>query len=336
MKRDSILLTHGAGGKLTHDLVNGVFLRFFENEVLKRLEDSAVVPGATGRIAFTTDSYVVKPVFFPGGDIGRLAVCGTVNDLAMVGARPLGRSAAFIIEEGFAREDLERILASMRDAAREAGVEIITGDTKVVERGAAEGIYINTAGIGIVPEGVDIKSPGARPGDRVILSGPIGEHEIAVLVARGEFSLKGEVTSDCAPLNRLVERMLESGPGVHALRDPTRGGVATVLWEVARASGVGVESDEEKVPLTPEVSSACELLGFDPYYLANEGKLVAFCAPDRAEEIISRMKSDPYGDTAVAIGRVVAEHPGRVLLKTRIGGRRVLEPLSGEQFPRIC
>lgn len=294
------------------------------------------MPGETGRIAFTTDSYVVKPLFFPGGDIGRLAVCGTVNDLAMVGSGPLGLSAAFIIEEGFPREDLERILSSMREAAREAGVEVITGDTKVVERGAAEGIYINTAGVGIVPEGVDVRSDGSRPGDQVILSGPIGEHEIAVLIARGEFSLRGEVKSDCAPLNRMVERMMESGPAIHTMRDPTRGGMATVLWEVAQASGVGVVIDEEKVPVAPEVKSACDLLGFDPYYLANEGKLVAFCAPERAEEVISRMKSVPCGASAVVIGRVIADHPGRVLLKTRIGGHRVLEPLSGEQFPRIC
>jgi len=301
------------------------------------MDDSAVFAGdKAGRLAFTTDSYVVKPLFFPGGDIGRLAVCGTVNDLAMAGAKPLYLSAAFIIEEGFPEETLERILKSMREAAGEARVKIVAGDTKVVEKGAAEGLFITTAGVGMVPEGVEIRSRNAQPGDNIILNGPIGDHEIAVLIARGEFSLKGEVKSDCAPLNGLVELMLETAPEIHSLRDPTRGGMATVLWEIAGASGVGVVVREDIIPVKAEVRGVCELLGFDPYYLANEGKLIAVCPEAVADKLVSRMRSHPLGKDSVIIGRVTQENPGRVLLQTRIGGHRILEPLSGEQFPRIC
>ena len=256
------------------------FLPHFHNEVLGQLDDSAVIPSPKGRLAFTTDSYVVKPLFFPGGDIGRLAVCGTVNDLAMAGAQPLGLSASFILEEGLLFADLERILASMQAAAEEAGVNIVAGDTKVVEHGAAEGIYITTAGIGQIPDGITIGSAQAKAGDAVIVSGPLGDHEIAVLLARGEFSLQGSVQSDCAPLNGLVAAMIAASPAIHALRDPTRGGIATVLWEIANASGVGVEIDEALVPVRKEVKGVCDLLGFDPYYLANEGKLIAF-VPER-------------------------------------------------------
>jgi hydrogenase expression/formation protein HypE len=336
MKDKRILLSHGAGGKLSHDLVQELFLPFFDNELLRALDDSAVIPAGPCRLAFTTDSYVVKPLFFPGGDIGRLAICGTVNDLAMAGARPLGIAASFILEEGLPLEDLERVLASMQGAAQEAGVRVVTGDTKVVEHGAAEGLYITTAGIGICPEGVNIGSARARPGDMVMVSGPVGDHEIAVLMARGEFALQGEVESDCAPLNGLVEAMLKACPDIHSLRDPTRGGLATVLWEIANSSQAGVIIDEGKVPIREQVRAVCDLLGFDPYYLANEGRLAAFVPQEAAPGVLKAMQKHRLGRGAAIIGRVTAENPGKVLLHTPIGGHRLLEPLSGEQFPRIC
>jgi len=336
MKKDKILLAHGAGGKLSHDLLKELFLPFLENEILSSLDDSAIIPTERSRLAFTTDSYVVKPLFFPGGDIGRLSICGTVNDLAMAGARPLGISASFILEEGFSTEDLERVLSSIKKAAMEAGVMVVAGDTKVVEHGAAEGLFITTSGVGIVPEGVDIRGSNAMPGDNVIINGPIGDHEVGVLLARGEFSLKGEIKSDCAPLNRLVQAMLEACSDIHALRDPTRGGLATVLWEIANASKMGVIVDEETIKVGKDVRGVCDLLGFDPYYLANEGKLVAFVPQKEAERVLDAMKADPLGRDSVIIGRVVEDNPGKVLLKTRIRGHRLLEPLSGEQFPRIC
>ena len=337
MKKDKILLAHGAGGKLSHDLLKELFLPFLENEILSSLDDSAIIPTERSRLAFTTDSYVVKPLFFPGGDIGRLSICGTVNDLAMAGARPLGISASFILEEGFSTEDLERVLSSIKKAAMEAGVMVVAGDTKVVEHGAAEGLFITTSGVGIVPEGVDIRGSNAMPGDNVIINGPIGDHEVGVLLARGEFSLKGEIKSDCAPLNRLVQAMLEAcSDDIHVLRDPTRGGLATVLWEIANASKMGVIVDEETIKVGKDVRGVCDLLGFDPYYLANEGKLVAFVPQKETEKVLDAMKADPLGRESVIIGRVVEDNPGKVLLKTRIRGHRLLEPLSGEQFPRIC
>ncbi len=337
MKKDKILLAHGAGGKLSHDLLKELFLPFLDNEILSSLDDSAIIPTERSRLAFTTDSYVVKPLFFPGGDIGRLSICGTVNDLAMAGARPLGISASFILEEGFSTEDLERVLSSIKKAAMEAGVMVVAGDTKVVEHGAAEGLFITTSGVGIVPEGVDIRGSNAMPGDNVIINGPIGDHEVGVLLARGEFSLKGEIKSDCAPLNRLVQAMLEAcSDDIHVLRDPTRGGLATVLWEIANASNMGVIVDEETIKVGKDVRGVCDLLGFDPYYLANEGKLVAFVPQKETEKVLDAMKADPLGRESVIIGRVVEDNPGKVLLKTRIRGHRLLEPLSGEQFPRIC
>ena len=333
MKDRRITLAHGAGGKLSHDLIQELFLPYFANEPL---DDSAIIPAQSHRLAFTTDSYVVKPLFFPGGDIGRLAICGTVNDLAMAGALPIGLSASFILEEGLSLEDLKRVLSSMKAAAQEAGVNVVAGDTKVVEHSAAEGLYITTAGIGQVPDGVTIGSALARPGDAVIVSGPIGDHEIAVLMARGEFSLQGGIESDCAPLNGLVAAMIAVCPTIHALRDPTRGGIATILWEIANASQVGVMIEEELIPIREQVKAVCDLLGFDPYYLANEGRLVAFVPEEEAQAVRHAMQAYPLGREATIIGRAVAEHPGRVLLKTPIGGHRLLEPLSGEQFPRIC
>jgi len=336
MKNSSILIAHGAGGQLSHELIAELFLPFLENPVLSNLDDSALLTAPGTRLALTTDAYVVKPLFFPGGDIGRLSLCGTVNDLAMMGAAPLGIAASFILEEGFATEKLERILGSLKAAAEEAGTEVVAGDTKVVERGKADGLFITTSGVGAVPEGVDIQGRNAREGDAVILSGPVGDHEAGILLARGDFSLKGTVLSDCAPLNHLVDAMLGASKEIHVLRDPTRGGLATVLWEIANSSEVGLEVEEEAIQVRSEVMGVCDLLGFDPLYLANEGKLVAVVPEKHAEKVLSAMKSHPLGKSSVAIGRVVAGHPGRVHLKTRIGGHRLLEPLSGEQFPRIC
>jgi len=336
MKDRKITLSHGAGGKLSHDLIEEFFLPCFDNALLRALDDSAVIPVQSQRLAFTTDSYVVKPLFFPGGDIGRLAICGTVNDLAMAGARPLGLTASFILEEGLSLEDLTQVLASMKGAALEAGVHVVAGDTKVVEHGAAEGLYITTAGIGAIPDGVVIGSAQAKPGDVIMVSGPLGDHEIAVLMARGEFSLQGEVESDCAPLNGLVEAMLKACPAIHSLRDPTRGGLATVLWEIANASKVGVVVEEGAVPIRDQVKGVCDLLGFDPYYLANEGRLVAFVPEKEAKAVLKAMQKHPLGKEATVIGKVTLENPGKVLLHTPIGGHRLLEPLSGEQFPRIC
>jgi len=336
MKEKKILLAHGAGGKLSHDLIEELFLPFLENKILGSLDDSAVIPTEKLRLAFTTDSYVVKPLFFPGGDIGRLSICGTVNDLAMVGSKPLGISTSFILEEGFSTEELERVLSSIKKAALEAGVMVVTGDTKVVEHGAAQGLFITTSGVGIVPGGVDISGSHAMPGDSIIINGSIGDHEIGVLLARGEFSLKGEIKSDCSPLNGLVQKMINACREIHVLRDPTRGGLATVLWEIANSSRVGVIIEEEKILVREEVQGACDLLGFDPFYLANEGKLVAFIPQEKTQKVLEAMKADSLGRESVIIGRVTDENPGKVLVKTRIGGHRLLEPLSGEQFPRIC
>jgi hydrogenase expression/formation protein HypE len=336
MKDNKITLSHGAGGRLSHELIKEYFVPCFDNASLRALDDSAVISAQGERLAFTTDSYVVKPLFFPGGDIGRLAICGTINDLAMAGAQPLGLTASFILEEGLSIEDLKRVLASMKGAAAEAKVQVVAGDTKVVEHGAAEGLYITTAGIGQIPDNVVIGSAQAKPGDAVLVSGPIGDHEIAVLMARGEFSLQGEVESDCAPLNSLVQAMLKACPHIHSLRDPTRGGLATVLWEIAQASGIGVVVEEGEIPIRKEVKGVCDLLGFDPYYLANEGKLVAFVPEKEAKAVLKAMQKHPLGKEATVIGKVAAENAGKVLLHTPIGGHRLLEPLSGEQFPRIC
>jgi hydrogenase expression/formation protein HypE len=336
MKESTILLAHGAGGYLSQELLKDLILPFLGNPILSALDDSALLAAPGARLAFTTDSYVVKPLFFPGGDMGRLALCGTVNDLAMVGAAPMGIAASFILEEGFPTEKLERILASLGGAAGEAGVEVVAGDTKVVERGKADGMFITTSGVGVVPAGVEIQGANAREGDAVIVSGPVGDHEAGILLARGEFSLKGTIASDCAPLNHLVEAMLRASQEIHVLRDPTRGGLATVLWEIAQSSGVGVVVEEEAIPVRHEVKGVCELLGFDPLYLANEGKLVAVVPENHAEKVLTTMRGNPLGRDSAIIGRVVADHAGRVHLKTGIGGHRLLEPLSGEQFPRIC
>jgi hydrogenase expression/formation protein HypE len=331
----TILLAHGSGGKLSHALIEKYLLPGLENPILKTMDDSAVLDLA-GQLAFTTDSFVVSPLFFPGGDIGRLAVCGTVNDLSMVGAKPLYLSLALIIEEGLALDDLEKIIHSIQAAARESGTQVVTGDTKVVNRGCADKLFINTAGLGVVAPGTHVSGANARPGDRVILSGSIGDHGIAVMAQRQGLRLKVTVESDCAPLNSLVMEMLEDPSAVHSLRDPTRGGLATTLNELARQSAVGIKVYEEKIPLRDSVASACALLGLDPLYVANEGKLIAIVAPEKAEEILARMRKTRYAESAAIIGEVRSENPGRVVMQTRLGTSRIVDMLSGELLPRIC
>ncbi|MFB0526923.1 MAG: hydrogenase expression/formation protein HypE [bacterium] len=329
-----ILLAHGSGGKLTHQLIKS-FVKKFKNLPLAKLDDSAVLR-FRGKLAFTTDSYVVDPIYFPGGDIGKLAVNGTINDLAMVGARPLYLSASAIIEEGFSLVELEKIIDSMNRAARAGGVEIVAGDTKVVGKGGADKIFINTSGIGLIDSAVDISSKNARIGDKIILSGTIGDHGIAILSARKKFDFQTEVKSDSQPLNRIVWEILKASKKVHTLRDPTRGGLATSLNEIAEQSGVGIEIEEEKIPVKEEVKGVCEMLGFDPLYIANEGKLVAFVCERECAKILNVMRKNKYGKDAQVIGTVVAGHKGRVVVKTSVGGERVLDMLSGEQLPRIC
>jgi hydrogenase expression/formation protein HypE len=331
-----IRLAHGSGGEASKHLIRGIVDTYLANEVIEALDDAAVIRLDHGRIALTTDSYVVSPVFFPGGDIGSLAVNGTVNDLAMVGARPLAITLGLILEEGFKIGDLNRILASVRKASDEAGVIVAGGDTKVVERGSLDGIFINTSGIGMVPEGVNISSGNARAGDAVILSGPIGDHGIAVLSRREGMDFETDLVSDTAPLNRLVERMLGVTSSIHVLRDPTRGGLATSLNEIAERSGVGILIDEAAVPVRPQVSQACDMLGFDPFYVANEGKLVAFIPQAQADSVLPVMRQSDYGTESTVIGQVVEANPGMVILKTAVGGKRILSPLSGELLPRIC
>jgi hydrogenase expression/formation protein HypE len=332
---DRILLAHGSGGRLAHELVAKEFVTALANPLLARLDDAAVFD-LGGRLSFTTDSYVVSPLFFPGGDIGKLAVCGTVNDLAMTGAKPLYLSLSFIIEEGLSRRDLARIVASVRKAAGEAGVEIITGDTKVVNRGSADGLFINTAGIGIIAEGVNISGSNAKPGDKLIVSGAIGDHGIAVLSQREGLSFATRIESDCAPLGKLVAGMLAVSQNIHCLRDPTRGGLATTLNELALQSKVGISIEEDKVPVREEVLAAGEMLGLDPLYIANEGKLVAIVPPEDADGILEAMRASRYGKEAAIIGEVTSEHPGRVVMKTSLGTSRIIDMLVGDPLPRIC
>lgn len=333
---DRILLGHGSGGKLSAALVREVFLPAFRNPALACLDDQAIVNVNGVRIAFTTDSFVVKPLFFPGGDIGSLAVHGTVNDLAMGGAHPLFLSAAFVIEEGFPLEELRRIVASLQRAAADAGVQVVTGDTKVVEKGSGDGLFLNTSGIGLVPGGLHLSADQARPGDRVLLSGCIGEHGIAILAQREGFEFEGEIASDSAPLHGLVAAMLEASRDIRCLRDPTRGGVSSALNEIAAQSGVGIEIDERAIPIREEVKGACELLGLDPLYVANEGKLLAIVAPGAADRILDVMRRHALGANARIIGTVTAAHPRMVTMRTLIGPSRIVDMLAGDQLPRIC
>ena len=336
MPDDKILLAHGSGGKLSHDLIKQIFLPRFLNPILEPLDDSAKITNRNGLIAFTTDSYVVNPIFFPGGDIGKLAVCGTVNDLSMVGAAPSYLSLSLIIEEGFSIELLKQVVSSIHRVAEQAGVKIVTGDTKVVEHGAADHLFINTAGIGWVRPGVNLSGVNAKPGDRILLSGFLGDHEMAVLSQREGFKFQGELKSDCAPLNDLVAKMLDACPSIRCMRDPTRGGLATTLNEIASMSNVGMVIDEEEIPVRESVKGICELLGLDPLYLANEGKLIAICPPDKTDHLLKVMKDHPLGKDGEVIGRVIEENPKRVILHTLIGGHRILDMLTGAQYPRIC
>ena len=336
MKTGKILLDHGSGGKMAHQLTTEVLMPMFENPYLAQLHDGAIFEVDGGRMAFSTDTFVVDPIFFPGGNIGDLAVNGTVNDLAMCGAVPRYLSMGLILEEGLAMNDLKRVLEGVRDALARAGVLLVTGDTKVVPKGAADRIFINTSGIGVIPDGVNIGSAGAAPGDCVILSGTMADHGIAVLTQREGLQFESDVTSDTAPLNGLVEAILKVCSDVHVLRDPTRGGVGTALNEIAEQSKVGVVLQEEKLPVSKTVAGICELLGFDPIYLANEGKLLCFVPGDRAEDVLAAMRHNEFGRDACVIGRVVAENPGRVVMETAIGGQRIVDMLAGEQLPRIC
>jgi len=335
---DCILLAHGSGGRLSHELIEQVFAPAFHNPLLARMDDSAVLPTLPpgARPALTTDAYVVQPLFFPGGDIGRLAVCGTVNDLAMLGAQPLALSAAFVLEEGLPLPDLQRIVASMAKAAAEAGVPIATGDTKVVEHGQADGCFITTAGIGAIPAGVDLSGANARPGDAVLLSGTLGDHGLAIMSQREGLRFEAPLASDVAPLNGLVRQMLEATPRIHTLRDPTRGGLATTLNEIAAQSGVEIVLEESAVPIRPAVQGLAELLGLDPLYVANEGKLIAIVPEPDAGVVLAAMRAHPLGQDAAIIGRVQAGRSGRVSLHTVLGAHRILDMLSGELLPRIC
>lgn len=331
-----IVLAHGSGGKLTHRLIDKMILPSFRNELLEPLHDGAVFALNGARLAFSTDSYVVKPIFFPGGDIGKLAVHGTVNDLAMCGARPLHLSAAFIIEEGFAMQDFWRVLQSMREAADAAGVALVTGDTKVVDRGKGDQIFINTSGIGIVSPDVNIHPKRAQAGDRIIVSGQIAVHGLAIMSVREGLEFETEIASDTAPLNGLVETIFAASKNIHVLRDPTRGGVTSALSEIAESANVGIRLEQNSLPISEEVKGACEILGLDPLYVANEGKLLAFVPPDECEKILAAMRAHPLGTNAAVIGEVVADHPGMVTMNTHVGGTRVVDMLSGEQLPRIC
>lgn len=339
LRDEKITLSHGSGGKATHNLIEGVFAPAFSNPLLDTMDDAATfgLNGTGQRLAFTTDTYVVSPLFFPGGDIGKLAVHGTINDLAMAGAQPLYLSAGFILEEGFPISDLRRIVASMAQAATEAGVAIVTGDTKVVQRGKADGLFINTAGVGVVQAHWPIGQTQLQPGDKVVLSGPVGNHGIAIMLAREALDMETEIESDTAPLHTLVAALFDAvGEGVHCMKDPTRGGVATTLNEVALGSEVSIALFEQAIPVHPEVRGACEILGLDPLTIANEGKMLAIIAPDKVDAALLAMRSHPLGRDAVVIGEVQAEPAGMVFLRTDIGGLRVLDMLVGDPLPRIC
>jgi hydrogenase expression/formation protein HypE len=336
VREERITMSHGSGGKATHTLIEAIFLDAFRNPLLEPLEDAACLSVNGSRIALTTDSYVVSPLFFPGGDIGDLAVNGTVNDLSVAGATPLYLSAGFILEEGFPVADLTRVVESMRDAAAAAGVRIVTGDTKVVHKGKADGCYINTAGVGLIERDVTLAVATAQPGDAVIVSGPIGDHGVTIMLARGELDIEADLESDTAPLVALVACLLDAVPQTRALRDATRGGVATILNEIARAADVGVLISEDTIPVRAEVRGAAELLGIDPMYVACEGRLVAVVPGEAADRAVAALRSHPLGEQAAVIGHVTAGQPGIVQLKTAFGGTRIVDLLVGDPLPRIC
>lgn len=350
MINDKILLAHGSGGKLSQKLIKELILKYFGNPILDKLDDSACFSwqssvgsrhagkarASSDKIAYTTDSYVVNPIFFPGGDIGKLSICGTVNDLAMVGAEPKYLTVAFILEEGLSLVDFEKILRSMKITARTANVQVVAGDTKVVNRGNADKLFITTSGIGLVKKGIQISGTNTRVGDKIILSGTIGDHGMAILAQREDLALKTKLESDCAPLNTMVQDMLKVSKEIHTLRDPTRGGLASTLNEIAISSNIGILLDETTIPIKREVRGICELLGFDPLYVANEGKLVAVVKSAVVEKVLAVMRKNKYGRNAGIIGEVVDKPKKTVLLKTAIGGTRILDMLAGEQLPRIC
>ncbi|HIP52820.1 MAG TPA: hydrogenase expression/formation protein HypE [Chromatiales bacterium] len=335
-REGAVDMTHGSGGRAMAQLIDELFVRHFDNDLLRQGNDQAAFDVQGGRMVMSTDGHVISPLFFPGGDIGSLAVHGTLNDVAMSGARPLYLSAGFILEEGFPLRDLERIVASMAGAAGEAGVPVVTGDTKVVERGKGDGVFITTTGVGVVPEGVAISGDRAKPGDAILLSGSIGNHGVAIMASRENLEFDTIIESDSAALHGLVAEMVSAAPGIHCLRDPTRGGLATTLNELARQSGVGMQLQESAIPVDEGVSGACELLGLDPLYVANEGKLVCICAPEDAQRLLDTMHRYPLGRKAAQIGEVVADEQGFVQMETRFGGSRVVDWLAGEQLPRIC
>lgn len=333
---EKIVLDHGSGGKAYFRLISDLLVPSFDNPILARLDDSAVLDVGKNRLAFSTDTYVVDPIFFPGGNIGDLAVNGTVNDLAMSGAVPRYLSLGLILEEGFPTDDLEKILRTMKNAAAKADVLIVTGDTKVVPRKAADKIYINTSGIGIIPDGLNISGHNARCGDKIIISGTIAEHGIIILIQREKIEFESEITSDTAPLNSMVQRIIQASDGIHALRDPTRGGVGTTLNEIAIQSNIGIDIYEESIPVKEEVAAVCRLLGIDPLYVANEGRLIAFVSPDHVEKVLDAIRRCEHGKDAAIIGEVTSGHAGKVRMKTSIGGSRIVDMLTGEQLPRIC
>lgn len=335
---DRILLSHGSGGELTHRLIQELFVRHFDNDRLRPLSDSAMLGECTGKMLFTTDSYVVDPIFFPGGDIGKLAVCGTVNDLAVAGAMPSYLTAGFIIEEGMPMEDLEWVAVSMAGEARKAGVQIVAGDTKVVNKGKADKLYINTSGVGFLHPrfNSDHEKNTVKKGDRVIVNGNLGDHGVAVLAAREKLEIGPGIRSDCASLNGLIADLLDKTDGIRFMRDLTRGGLATVMCEIADHTGLGIHMDEGALPTHDQVRGVCEMMGLDPLYLANEGKFVLIVDPGSADQLMDLMKASPLGADACVVGEVVDQHPGRVVMETQIGGKRIIDKLTGEQLPRIC
>ncbi len=336
-RRDGrIDMSHGSGGRAMAQLIEALFVRHFDNELLRQANDQAAFAVPAGRMVMSTDGHVISPLFFPGGDIGALSVHGTINDVAMAGARPLYLSAGFILEEGFALGELERIVVSMAEASRRAGVPVVTGDTKVVEKGKGDGVFITTTGVGVVPEGVTISGERARPGDAILVSGTLGDHGVAIMSSRENLSFETTIESDSAALHGLVAEMVAVAPDIHCLRDPTRGGLATTLNELAQQSRVGMRLEEAAIPVDPAVSAACELLGLDPLYVANEGKLVCICAPRDAEALLAVMRAHPLGRKAARIGEVVADEQGFVQMETAFGGSRMVDWLAGEQLPRIC
>jgi hydrogenase expression/formation protein HypE len=336
MRSDRILLAHGSGGTMMRELIEEIIVPDFDDDELKRLDDAASLAFPAGRLAFSTDTYVVNPIFFPGGDIGRLAVCGTVNDVATSGATPLYISVGFVLEEGFPVEDLRRVLISMRDACREAGVHIVTGDTKVVEKGHGDGIFINTAGVGSLPDGVDLSGSYCKPGDKVLVSGTLGDHGIAIISTREGLEFETSIETDAAPLNKLIANVLAAAPGTRGFRDPTRGGISSTLNEFATASGVSITIEETAVPVRDQVRGASEMLGYDVFQVANEGKMVAVVPPEQAEAALAAMKASPYGEDAAIIGECAEGPAGKVYVHTAFGATRIMDMLVGEQLPRIC